>query len=89
MLNGENYDYIFSDKNKCTNRNIGIKKNENIIKSNMPDLKNYINFKEKICFNKNYKKKWFNDNSNLINDEENISLYYNYNYNFNKKNEWK
>jgi len=34
-----------------------LKKNENIIKSNMPDLKNYINFKEKICFNKNYKKK--------------------------------
>ena len=74
------YDYMFSDKNKCVNENIDPNKNENVSKSNIPDEKNYINFKDKICFNKNYKKKFYNDNSNLVHDEDN-SLYYNYNFN--------
>ena len=81
------YDYIFSDKNKCANENVDPNKNENINKSNMPDVKKYSHFKEKICFNKNPKKICFNDNSNLINDEDNNSLYYNYNFNNRKNND--
>ena len=80
------YDYIFSDKNKCINENIDPNKNENINKSNIPEVKKYIHFKDKICFNKNYKKKFYNDNSNLVTDEDN-SLYYNYNFNNRNNNE--
>ena len=80
------YDYIFSDKNKYVNENIDPNKNENVDKSNYHGAKKYINFKERNWFNKNCKKKSYNDNSNLVNDEDN-SLYYNYNYNNKNYNE--